>query len=158
MRSLYSSLSRQAALMYTFILQGLTAFLQWTVKLRQSADKMFSYLKLHFPARIHVCILSVASPGCMTPVIQTKEMELCKQSCWLPYICLQMKRKSWCCTCLGLFKPPKYNTSVAQTRLFPPADSSERILWWIMHESFYEHVLFLAAADVHFSPLPKSNP
>lgn len=64
---------------------------------------------------MHVCILSVASPGCMTPVTQTKETELCKQSCWLPYICLQMK--SWCCTCLGLLKPPKYNTSVVQTRL-----------------------------------------
>lgn len=117
MRSLYSSLSWQAALMYVFILQGLIASLQWTVKPRYSADKAFSYLQLHFPAWKHVCILSVASPGCMTPVIQTKETELCKQSCWLPYICLQMKRKSWCCTCLGLFKPPKYNTSVAQTRL-----------------------------------------
>lgn len=42
-------------------------------KPRHSADKAFSYLKLHFPARMHVCILRVASPCCMTPVIQTKE-------------------------------------------------------------------------------------
>lgn len=102
--------------MYIFILQGLIASLQWTVKPRYSADEAFSYLKLHFPAWMHVCILRVASPGCMTPATQTRERELCKQSCWLPCICLQMKR-SWCCTCLGLFKPPKYNTSVAQTRL-----------------------------------------
>lgn len=75
---------------------------------------------------MHVCILRAASPGCMTPVIQPKGTELWKQSCWLPYICLQVKRKSWCCTCLGLFKPPKCDTSVAPTRLTTSSSWSQR--------------------------------
>lgn len=158
MRSLYSSLSTGCPNIHIYSAR-FNGIPTTNCKPQYSADKAFAYLKLHFPARMHVCILSVASPDCMTPVRQTKEMELCKQSCWLPYICLQMKRRSWYCACPGLFKPPKYNTSGARTRLTTSSSwSSERSLWWIMHESSHEHAPFLAAADVHLFPLPKSNP
>lgn len=95
-------------------------------KPQYSADKAFAYLKLHFPAQMHARISSVASLGCMTPVSQPKEMEPCKQSCWLPYICLHTKRKSCFCTCLGLFKPLKCSSSVAQTRLTTSSSWSKR--------------------------------
>lgn len=116
MRSPYSSLSWEAALAHIYSAR-LNSIPTINCKPQYSADKVFAYLKLHFPAWMHARISSVASLGCMTPVSQPKEMELCEQSCWLPYICLQTKRKSWFCTCLSLFKPLKCNTSVAQTRL-----------------------------------------